>query len=525
MTLLARPRPLARRLTLVELMVAVALGMILVGVITFVWMQSNRIFTTTIHRLETYQRLRTVLDGMERDLANTSRTVNMEFFVDTPLEGRESGNGYYDPADAPLSVEGVHYRVPRDPEDPVVRDADGEPPREFGIADFSTDEVPYLFAPTIVSPTPYMIGAGYTDERAYWRDEIMVRSFVAVDGRNRPAMVHYRLVQQADGRSVLRRRIWYLNESNAIEPANRDSFPATQGTDRVALLAHGVADLKIGFFFKETPSQGTGKWYHVGDPSGRFKEAADDGRADELRKDDEEAGFRPARSPTVGLSTQHVDQFEKDQNAISFFYRGNARVELGERGAPVLRTLKRDEDDLTRLPLEDLPGDLAHYEVFSFPGVRTGDSILLFEATDDDSVQATEDTPRTAGDVFPDRVFTIDTLYADRSERFVAVKLREPIDFFRLRQDWLGEEPLVHVLPSHVGSVDAPGQYSDAGPADDITPFGDDGPDDGRKIVSSFNVKYRIGFLPAALLVRLSSDDRYNRKILPMERVIRLIQQ
>lgn len=515
-------RGAARRLTLVELMVAVALGMILVGVITFVWMQSNRIFTTTIHRLETYQRLRTVLDGMERDLANTNRTVNMEFFVDSQLDGEDHGNGYYDDADASLKVGGVHYRVPRDPDDPIVNGTMDV--SEFGIADFTPDEVPYLYAPTIVSPVPYMIGAGYTDERAYWRDEIMVRSFVTVDGRNRPAMVHYRLVQQADGRSVLRRRIWYLNESSEIEPADRETFPPSLGTDRVALLAYGVADLKIGFFFKETPSQGRGHWYHVGDPSGTFKEAGDDGLADELLTSDKKAGFRAARSSTEGLSLQHLDQFGKDQNAISFFYKGNARIELNERGAPVLRTL--EEGDLADLTLEDLPGDLAHYEPFSFPGVRTGDAMLLFDATDDDSEQA-DGAPSdgTAGDLFPDRIFTIDTLFADASQRFVAVKLREPVDFFRLRQDWLGKEPEVHVKPSDVGTIDAPGTYANAGPAPDVDPQGDDSDADGRWITSSFNVKYRIGFLPAALIVRLSSDDRYNRKILPMERVIRLIQQ
>jgi len=51
-----------RWLTLVELLVATALGAILIGVATFVWIRSNAIFTTTVSRLEAYQRLRSVID-------------------------------------------------------------------------------------------------------------------------------------------------------------------------------------------------------------------------------------------------------------------------------------------------------------------------------------------------------------------------------------------------------------------------------------------------------------------------------
>ena len=48
--------------TLIELLVAISLGVVLIGVITFIWMQSSRIFQSSSTNLESYQRLRVILD-------------------------------------------------------------------------------------------------------------------------------------------------------------------------------------------------------------------------------------------------------------------------------------------------------------------------------------------------------------------------------------------------------------------------------------------------------------------------------
>src|SRR5436853_425898 len=118
--------------TLVELLVAIALGTILIGVVTFVWMQSTRIFSSTVNYLET---------------------------------------------------------------------------------------------------------------RQYWRDEVYVRTYISARGTSVPAMVHYRLVPEADGRSAIRRRVWYTDAAGGIvNPATN----ALQATDQFALLATGLCDLKFG---------------------------------------------------------------------------------------------------------------------------------------------------------------------------------------------------------------------------------------------------------------------------------------
>jgi len=518
----------SKALTLVELLVAVGLGVILISVITFVWLQSNRIFTTTLHRLEAYQRLRTVLDIMERDLANTNRTVDMEFYID------KNGNGHYDgggpPDEEPLigpvatgspaevfpssgGYDGA-FRAPSDPNDPVFLASAAEfqedtTPANGNNAGFS--RWPYFYAPVIFSPPPYRIEVDvYTDVRHYWRDEIYVRTFAMVDGVNRPAMVHYRLFHGVDGRSSLRRRIWYLNGDGAIIlPTSGSDRP----TDRVSMLVSDIADLKVGFYFKKTPTEGDGYWYHVGDAVDVPNSGNRPGQT--LEQLDQNAGWwgaldgapgTPAGAPPLGdgpgaLSSQHYNngfgQFgdpataDTGANAVSFFYEGFARVELA-MGVTRLRTI--DEANWVTDPAASPPAPAAsQYNNFGFEGVRTGDKIFVYDALDDDTDNAVSGV-REPGVSFEDRVFTVDAVTADDAT-WVAVQFEEPINWFRLRRRWLGNETVTAMTNPN------------------------------RDLQSSFTCGYRVGFLPAAFRVVLSIDDKFNKKILPMERVIRLLQQ
>ena len=43
-----------------------------------------------------------------------------------------------------------------------------------------------------------------------------------------------------------------------------------------------------------------------------------------------------------------------------------------------------------------------------------------------------------------------------------------------------------------------------------------------RTIKESFDARYRVGFLPSAILVRLCYEDRRHHRAIPIERVIRL---
>lgn len=493
-----------RGLTLVELLVAVTLSVILIGVMTFVWVQSNKIFSTQLNRIETYQRVRVIMDTMERDLANTQLTSDMEFFLD------QNQDGFYDQAVdqvMPASKGGGDFRAPNDETDPLL----GQPEFALGASDVLNGP-DFVRAPTIISPDPYEITTdGYLDARSYWRDEVYVRSFITIGDKNRPALIHYRLVQTnpgggtvPNGRSMLRRRIWYL-DAGTTPPTVSDM------TDQYSILAADICDLKVGFLFKQSPLEGNMTKFHVAADQGGFSQT----QHNDLLEQDHRQGFVSTHAGRTAagfvaepLSAQHTGNLT-DETRVSFVFEGNARIEERTLGPVTLRGLRGDQStDLESLDFDASLNGKDDYDNFDFRGVRPGTRIMLYDATDDDSNTVT--TGRAAESRFPTQLFTIETIPAEvrsdatnTDETFVSMQFLEPINFARLRASWLGQEDRIRV---------------DTG---DCTPqFGPD-----RQIIGSFNVRYRVGFLPAAFVIRLSVDDRNNQKVIPMERIIRLLQQ
>ena len=111
--------------------------------------------------------------------------------------------------------------------------------------------------------------------------------------------------------------------------------------------------------------------------------------------------------------------------------------------------------------------------------------------------------------------YTVDEIISQRDPNnidpqnfFISMKLHEPVNFYQLGRRWLigpspgVGEPVYSVPEDKMGKL--------AGPA--------------RTIRSAFNVRYRVAFLPPAFLVRLSIDDRFNKQVHQIERVIRILQ-
>ena len=163
------------------------------------------------------------------------------------------------------------------------------------------------------------------------------------------------------------------------------------------------------------------------------------------------------------------------------------------------------------------------YTNFDFPGVRPGDKIYLYDARDDDDESIDPDAggpaPAKAANSpaqgifrFPDREYTVDAIISqsdpgDPNKYYVGIKLREPINFSQLGRYWLNGAGVGEAtFPVTTGNMGAKG-----GPP--------------RTIRAAFNMSYRVAFLPPAFLVRISIDDRYNRRVHQMERVVRLLQQ
>lgn len=475
-----------RGLTLVELLVAVALGAILIGTITFIWLQSSRIFNTTVNTLESYQRLRTVLDILERDLANANKTVDMEPFQDN------NGNGHYDAGDqlrmsgpasgVPLAAAAPAYRNPVDPNDPVVKA--GEP--EFAN-DAALQTVDFFYGPFIYSPPPYTITTeGYLEGRNYWRDEIFFRTFLNEGDISKPAMVHYRLVQGDNGRSALRRRSWSADRAGRIVAPSAGNA----ATDRATILSSGLCDLKFAFFFRPSAVSGDeGALYHVGYTGPPPTVDLD------VMQCDKDRGFRLAIQSGAGIM-RNTENLLDGHNAVMFFYKGTGKVELTD-GFPIFLRSVQDINSAEQA--------MGQYTNFGFSGVRPGDRMFLSGAKDDDGNQASGVPAVAPQSIFPDQDYTIDAIAAVND--FVGVKFKESLNFFNLARRWLGQE--------YGGS---PGTFP-------VT-TGNMGTNGGppRVLRSSFNVNYRVGFLPAAILVRMSIDDPYNRQVHQVERTIRLLQ-
>ena len=75
-----RQRAKRRGFTLVELMVAMALGMILIGVIAFVFIQSGRIYSETLDEIDATYIVRSSMELIGRDL----RAVQLPMFPAEP---------------------------------------------------------------------------------------------------------------------------------------------------------------------------------------------------------------------------------------------------------------------------------------------------------------------------------------------------------------------------------------------------------------------------------------------------------
>lgn len=524
-----------RGLTLVELLVSVALGTILIGVITFIWLQSTKIFSSTVNNLECYQRLRTTVDQIERDIANAERTVDMEFFKDAG-----GLNGHYDAATekvlghGPTGAGGAatpadSFRKIVDPNDPVAKLPGTSDRTEFyeggngSNANFSTRN--YFYAPTLFSPPPYPItGAEYLEKRHYWRDELYLRTVAfarGIDGATVPALVHYRLVQPVANQStsVLRRRVWWQDPQRAIVAVDPDP---SKITDYVSVLANGICDLKFGFFFRASTAGGDeGHWFHVGCPT--TTEPANSSTYRRLVDLDADRRFvralvpGPIVAPTIPpLSTQHVNNGPAAHlggaNGISFYYEGFGRFEKTDLGPVVMRTIK----SLTSPPPSD--STLGEYTNFDFPGVRPGDQVYVYGARDDDTAQSGGAGVVAPAGVFPDRLLTCDEIVSQSNPvaggpaQFISMKVRERIEFDELKRYWIGAEfapNATYPVPANLILPTAAGR--DAGPA--------------RTIQASINVGYRVSFLPAAIMVRLSINDTYNQQIRVVERVIRLVQR
>ncbi len=82
-----------RGVTLVELMIATALGIMLIGIAALMFTQSQHIFMETNARVSLAVQMRSAIQQLGRDLSLTVNTGDLEFFLDG------DGDGHYSPGE------------------------------------------------------------------------------------------------------------------------------------------------------------------------------------------------------------------------------------------------------------------------------------------------------------------------------------------------------------------------------------------------------------------------------------------
>ncbi|MDF1662803.1 MAG: prepilin-type N-terminal cleavage/methylation domain-containing protein [Planctomycetota bacterium] len=233
-------RKLLRAFTLVELLVAMALGVILTGAIVFIFVQSQKIFTEMDAKVSVYNYARTAFDTVERDLANTAKTADMEFFQDSESDGIP---GHYD-------------RRNGDPEAIPVSSPFGDP--HFLI----DKQEKYIYGMTLHQPPPY---TGF-DGKKHRHDSIYFRTVTSVNGQTKPVLVEYALDYRRASNGTLRllpilvRRHWSITK---IQKSLAGPQITLNGDNKAieSELCLYVTDVKFEFYLQDKRSGRPGRLY------------------------------------------------------------------------------------------------------------------------------------------------------------------------------------------------------------------------------------------------------------------------
>ena len=369
-----------RAMTLVELSVSLALGVVLIGIMVSVWTTSQKIMSGTTDNILIYQNLRTVLDTIERDVANVVRTTDMEFFDD------KNGNAHYDLSNVPAEAEEI---VGLRGNDLFYIDTDsaGAGAPDSALPDGlgrDLNAVPYFYAPTLYRPSNYPRVVGWDSDAdatvasGHRRDEFYFRTFTLIRGESRPVMIHYRLrIPDANPqRPTLIRSVSFIDRSTNTPVAD---------DIRIDELADGITDLEFAMFYKESRIHDRGQFLDS-------KQV----RAVNVTND----------AIVPGLENQF------NATAVSLYYSGTAIIENTRENGVWLRP----EDALIQ-----------------FGAVRPGDRFYLYDAEDDDGNGNNTDLEAQFGRKFLsiEQIIALqptgDALGSGVSKIFI--KFVEPIDF------------------------------------------------------------------------------------------------
>ena len=225
-----RERPVANRekaraasFTIVELMVAMALMIILTGIIVYIFGKTREIALYTEAQAQVFQNARYAMDLMGRDIASIIKTIDMEPFEDKEDPNTRIRNGHYDHGERDFHARGGPW------------------------------EDRYDFSLTIHQ--------GFYDDLQFDdivhnADSIYMKTIASEKGRPTDAFVTYYLDETQEKRPILKRR---------FERFDRDKMEMQPDPARVEDVCYFVTDFKVEFYYIDyrnspTKPRGPGTW-------------------------------------------------------------------------------------------------------------------------------------------------------------------------------------------------------------------------------------------------------------------------
>ena len=207
--------------TILELLVAVTLMVIITGAVSYVFATAKNVFVRADATIQVYQNIRNALDVMDRELSVAEKTHDMDFFID-------SGAFLNKHFDAGEQHWGLGNRL--------------DPP-----------DSSYVYAMTIygreyLGPSGEPSGAGYVSLLSHRCDIIYFQSLTMVAGKQRAALIIYKLDIANPTKPILKKHVLYKKIDLSTSSYTYVEEPS-DGTGQDLCLY--VTDFKIEYYYDD----------------------------------------------------------------------------------------------------------------------------------------------------------------------------------------------------------------------------------------------------------------------------------
>jgi len=233
-----------RGFTLIELLMAMALAVVVISMLGFIYGNSREIFNACQRTVELYQKIVNTMGLLESELQNVRVTHDMEFFADG-----QPWNRHFD-------EKGLVSGLPYSPlEKGSVRGLRSHLPTHL------RDLLQYV-------PSFAIYGDSYTDKKGvkHRSDVLYFKALTSVAGAKREALVLYRVERPMlsggkVGTPVLKKYVLVRKGTGQFEEVPSDE----SGTD----ICVGVTDFKVEYFYHDPYTKQPPKWVTV--PEGQVR--------------------------------------------------------------------------------------------------------------------------------------------------------------------------------------------------------------------------------------------------------------